>query len=313
VNRYAIDVSRARDRASATLEAKPGRVREAADARPAAAPGGATEAGLRDEQLWFAGAIMSSESGETTLLEREAGERLTAGPRMGAFDRLDVYRRGYAARLVECLVDDYPVLRHALGEDRFEALCHAYIHSHPSDGPSLNFFGRHMAGFCRAEAPEPFPERAFAADLATLEWTIVEVIHAQASEPLTAEGLRDVPMEAWAGARLLANSASKLLAFDYPVNAYFQSVRTDGEPEIPSRAPSATVVYRSGPSVWRMDLTVPMFEVLRTLFDGETLETALGRGHAVLGDLDETKAAELVLVWFREWVSSGLFAGVELG
>ncbi|HEY4014480.1 MAG TPA: DNA-binding domain-containing protein [Polyangiaceae bacterium] len=312
MNRYAIDVSHVRDRASATLEAKPGRAR-AADPKPAARRRPAKDAALRDEQLWFARAVMSPDSGEASSLEGEAAERLTASARMGAFDRLDVYRRGYATRLVECLVDDYPVLCHALGEDRFDELCRAYILAHPSDGPNLNFFGRHMAAFCRAEAPEPFPERAFAADLATLEWTIVEVIHAPASDPLTAEGLRDVPMEAWAGARLVANTASKLLAFDYPVNAYFQTVRTDGDPSLPSPLPSATVVYRSGPSVWRMDLTVPMFEVLRSLFGRETLETALSRGHAALGDLDETQAAQRVLAWFREWVSSGLFAGVELG
>ena len=170
-----------------------------------------------------------------------------------------------------------------------------------------------MAPFCRTEAPSPSRSARSRPTSATLEWTIVEVIHAPASEPLTAEGLRDVPIEAWAGARLVANTASKLLAFEYPVNAYFQAVRTGGDPPLPAPATSATVVYRSGPSVWRMDLTVPMFEVLHALFAKETLETALERGHAALGDLDETKAAERVLSWFREWVSSGLFAGVELG
>jgi hypothetical protein len=271
------------------------------------------KASLRDEQLWFARAVMAPTADETTALEGEAAERLTAGPRMGAFDRLDVYRGGYAARLVECLLDDYAVLSHALGEDRFEALCHGYIDAHPSEGPNLNFFGRHMAAFCRDEAPEPFPERGFAVDLATLEWTIVEVIHAPASEPLTAEGLRDVPMEAWAGARLVANTASKLLRFDHPANAYFQAVRTEADPPLAAPAASATVVYRSGPSVWRMDLSVPMFETLHALFAKETLETALGRGLAALSGIDETAAAQRVLGWFREWVAGGLFAAVELG
>jgi hypothetical protein len=313
VNRYAIDVSHARDRASATPEARHGRVSAAAEANPAKTPGAPTRAGLRDEQLWFARAVMSPTSDETAGLQGEAADRLTPGPRMSAFDRLDVYRSGYAARLVECLVDDYTVLSQALGEDRFEALARGYIAAHPSEGPNLNFFGRHMAAFCRDKAPEPFAERGFAVELATLEWAIVEVIHAPASEPLTADGLQHVPMEAWAGARLLANTASKLLRFDYPANAYFQAVRTGGAPPVPAPAPSATVVYRSGPSVWRMDLTVPMFEVLRALFAKETLETALERGHAALGDLDEATAAQRVLGWFREWVASGLFAGVELG
>ena len=310
MNRYAIDVSHLRERASASLETRPAKARAPGEARTAAPHAARRASGLRDEQVWFARAVMSPGPGAEAL-EVEAGERLRPGPRMTAFDRLDVYRQGYVARLVECLADDYAVLAHALGEERFEALCRGYIEAHPSEGPNLNFFGRHMSSFCRDQAPDPFPERAFAAELAVLEWAVVEMIHAAASEPLTAEGLRDVPMDAWAGARLAPNSASRLLRFAHPVNAYFQSVRTAGDPELPAPAPSATVVYRSGPSIWRMDLTVPMFEVLRALFDGETLEAALGRGHAALGGVDDATAAQRVMGWFREWISSGLFARVE--
>jgi hypothetical protein len=242
----------------------------------------------------------------------EAAERLTSGPRQGALDRLAVYQQGYVARLVECLADDYPVLQHALGEAPFEDLCRAYIATHPSRGPSLNYFGRHMARFCLEEAPQPFPQSAFARDLATLEWAIVEVIHAPGSEPLTVDGLREVPMEAWADARLVANTASRLLRFDHPVNAYFQAFREDREPTIPQATPSATVVYRSDANVWRMDLTVPMFAVLSSLMGGDSLAVALGRGHEALGDVDEARAGQLVMAWFREWVASGLFSRVEI-
>ncbi len=310
MNRYAVDVSRARDRASATSESReqPAAAEVYRVARRERAP--REKASLRDEQLWFARAVMSAQSEGAAFLD-DAVDRLTPGPRLSAPGRLGIYQRAYVARLVECLVDDYPVLQHALGEDAFDGLCRAYIEAHPSSGPSLNFFGRHMARFCQEEAASPFPERAFAVDLATLEWAIVEVIHAPGSEPLTVDGLREVPMDAWAGARLVANTASRLIQFRYPVNAYFQSFRTDGDPSIPEATPSATIVYRSGASLWRMDLTVPMYHVLSALLGGETLEVALVRGHDALGDTDEARAGQLVLAWFREWVASGFFAFVE--
>ena len=329
MNRYAVDVDGRRERASATVGpvgpvgAQPARKRDEAAIDLRAKSPAVPATVLRDQQVWFARAVMTPEEGPATLPDRDGlnaihaiTDRLTDGPRLSARERFDIYRRGYHARLLECLVDDYPVLQHALGEAAFEDLCRAYIAAFPSEGPSLNAFGRRMAQFCRSGAPAPLDApgaRAFAADLADLEWTIVEMIHAPGSEPLTVDGLREVPMDAWAGARLVANTASRLLRFGHPVNAYFQAFRSGGSPTIPEPAPSATVVYRSGPSVWRMDLTVPMFDVLSSLRAGESLGAALARAQASLGDIDEREAAARVLAWFREWVTSGLFARVELG
>jgi hypothetical protein len=120
-----------------------------------------------------------------------------------------------------------------------------------------------------------------------------------------------LPLEAWAQARLVTNRALRLLRFEHPVNAYFQAYRDGSDPTIPGAQPSATVVYRSGPTVWRMDLTVAMFEVLSALVAGETLGESLGRAEHALEGVDPSGAAERVTHWFREWVSSGLFSEVE--
>jgi hypothetical protein len=246
-----------------------------------------TPEGLREEQLWFARAVMTGAALD------QVGQRLTAGPKLGPLERLDVYRRGYEARLVECLADDYPVLERALGEEPFAALCRAYVARHPSEAPNLNAYGRHMAEVCPG----------FAADLARLEWAIVEVIHEPAGAPLTLEDLAAVPAEGWATARLVPSRAVRILTLDYPANDYFQAVREGNTPPLPERAPSATAVYRSGHAVWRMGLTPTMHRVLDALVAGELLEAAL----ALAGD----EPPEQVTAWFREWVSGGLFVGVE--
>jgi hypothetical protein len=254
----------------------------------------------------------------------EAQKLLTAGPRLSALERLEIYRRGYVARLVECLSDDYPALEHALGADAFGELCRAYIGAHPSEDPSLNFYGRRMAEFCRASAGVQIARRhslppsrssvpgLFAFDLAALEWAMVEVIHAASARPLVLDDLRDVPADGWGDARLVPNTALRILRFEYPVNAYLQAYRDGSDPALPPPARSATVVWRSGSKVWRMDLTDPMHAVLSALVAGDSLGIALERAaDGISGEADDVVAAR-VMAWFREWVQGGLFTRVEL-
>jgi hypothetical protein len=311
MKRQVVHVEGIHERASATPERK-GRGPTIAPATTRIAPRpieGREDDGasLRGRQLRFARAMTTPESLPGPLDEGDAARWLTAGPRMSALERLEIYRRAYHARLVECLADDYPVTQHALGETAFDGLCRGYISAHPSTGPSLNYFGRRMGDFVRGTVADPFPLRGFVADLTALEWAIVEVIHAASEPPLTPEGLREVPADGWGGVRLAATPALALLRFDYPVNEYFQAVRDDESPEIPAASPSATVVYRSGPTVWRMDLTEPMFDVLSALVAGDTLAEALGRAEAGLAGVDESEVAARVTTWFREWVAHGLF------
>ena len=301
------------ERASATPERR-GRATTTSKRSSAVVPApvgiedaGEGDASLRGRQLRFACTVTTPESRPGLLDGAGAARWFTDGPRMTALDRLDVYRRAYHSRLVDCLVDDYPAIQHALGEAAFEELCRGYIAAFPSTGPNLNYFGRRMGEFVRERMPEPFPLRAFVADLAALEWAIVEVIHSASAPPLTADGLRDVPPGAWGDLRLEATRAFGLLRFAYPVNAYFQAFRDHESPTLPLPESSAAVVYRGESTMWRMELTEPMAEVLSALVAGEPLGEALGRAEAGLSHLDEAELASLVTHWFREWVGHGLF------
>jgi len=252
--------------------------------------GGGGRASLRDTQSWFAAAVMRGEGLD------EVDARLTAGPKLGAHGRLDVYRSGYVARLVECLADDYPTVQHAMGHDAFEALCRTYIERHPSTAPNLNAYGRRMAAVCDEQG------LAFEADLARLEWAMVEVIHAASAPQLTMDRLAAIPMESWAGARLVAAQGVRIVETAFPVNAYYQDVKEDRGPERPAPAAAITVVYRPAKTVWRMGLSPVMATVLRALLTGDALERALD--HAA------GEAPEQVMGWFREWIASGLFVDV---
>src|SRR5204863_2585313 len=55
---------------------------------------------------------------------------------------LDVYRDGYALRLIEVLTNDYPGLLAMAGPADFDHLARAYIAAHPSRHPSVRRFAK---------------------------------------------------------------------------------------------------------------------------------------------------------------------------
>jgi hypothetical protein len=270
-------------------------------------------------QHWFATVVMHP-GGVTAGIEAQHGaigaplalslaeaERvLLPSSRLTGTERIAIYGDAYRARLVECLADDYPALKYALGDDSFEALCLRYIAEHPSRSPNLNAFGQHMAAFCRIEE---IPSRHFEADLAALEWAMVEVLHAASPEKLDLATLATLPADRWAGARFLPGGAVRVLELAYPVNAFFQAFREGQAPAAPEPGWSATAVFRDGTTIWRMDLSRAMHALLTMLSSGTPLGTALDT-LASSGRITEEEGGE-VMLWFRDWVSHGFFSRIE--
>ena len=156
--------------------------------------------------------------------------------------------------------------------------------------------------------------RGFAADLATLEWALVEVLHAETAPPLEIAALQAMAPDAWARARFIRSDALRVFRFEYPVNAVFIANRIDEiVPEVPVPAPNALAVYRKDTQLWRMELTPAMVGVLEPLASGKTLGEALATVEADESNpevLAETGAN--LMVWFREWVDAGFFTRIEV-
>jgi hypothetical protein len=242
--------------------------------------------------------------------ERSVTGIVIEGPRQSGHDRLAIYRHAYTARLSECLRDDYPVLAATLGDERFDALCREYIAHYPSTSPSLNAFGQHMARLCASTSA--LASVPFWAELAAFEWALVEVTHAETAPALDLGELQHIPADAWAGARLIGSQALRLLSFDYPVNTHYQAYRGDGILlPLPAARASATAVYRSELTLWRMDITPAMARVLRALLAGEPFAQALT--HIGLDETDGASLAEAesnLMTSFRNWVAAGFFVEV---
>ena len=259
---------------------------------------------LHELQAWMLDAICETAPPASAAI-------VTDGPRLSGRERLEIYRHAYTARLTECLRDDYPVLAATLGEDRFEALCREYIALHPSRCPNLNAFGRHMASLCAST--NALCHERFWAELAALEWALVEVTHAETPVPLDPNELQQIPADAWAGARLIGSQALRVLSFEYPINAHFQAYRGEGTLLPPPAArPSTTAVYRHDVTLWRMDLPAAMAPVLRALLAGEPIGGALAQLQVDAQDAGAlADAQQRLMKSFRDWVANGFFIRVQ--
>lgn len=222
-------------------------------------------------------------------------------------ERVAVYQNGYRARLVECLADDYPAVCHLLGELHFEQLCHGYLGAHPP-GPSLNDFGANFAQYLAARGDE---QDAFAAELAQLEWALVRAVHASDVQQLSPDRLAALTPEAWQTARLVPSRTLTLLGTRFPVNAYLQTFREGGSPEIPGRpSPSWVVVCRRGFDVWRLDLGDEMGRLMAALVDGRPLAAALDVLTPPSTEAETAARESRLQQAFQQWVSAGCFADI---
>jgi len=256
-----------------------------------------------DAGIAGAGALVANSA------SRELERIVTRGPRLSAAERLAIYHDGYFARLVECLVDDYPALQHLIGAVEFERLARGYIAAYPSQSPSLNAYGARMARFLATESASWAP---FAAELAELEWALVTAIHAASQPSLSPAALGEVAPDAWARARLVPSPSLAVLRFAYPVNAYYQAFREGNAPSIPPPGASAVAVHREGLTLFRHDLEPVAADLLTALARGVPLGVAVGELERTLEVAALARVQTLLSSWFGGWMSSGFFVRLEL-
>src|SRR5262249_22610814 len=99
---------------------------------------------------------------------------------------LGIYARMYAARLADVLADDYPKLRAALGDDRFDAIVRTYLRVHPPRSFTLRDAGAALPELLASDDAGTPP---WAADLARLERARVEVFDGPDAAALTREAI----------------------------------------------------------------------------------------------------------------------------
>jgi hypothetical protein len=276
------------------------------------------EAPLSGIQRWMQAVVVHPGTTEEALASPDArrevpvdrlGDVILPSRTLTPAERVGVYHGMYLLRMHDCLAGDYEALRHFLGDDAFFELVRGYVQAHPSRSYSLNRLGDHLPEYLETAAG--IQRLAFCVDLARLERAVAQVFDAPETPPLSAATLGSIPDEAWERARLRTIPGFELLAFRYPVNDYLQTVRDENHDHPKPRLKRSWVaVYRRDYSVWRLDLTRPAHDLLADLRSGTPLGEAIAAALAIGGR--RAPAADELFSWFRQWVSGGMFAAVDL-
>ncbi|HEY9545978.1 MAG TPA: DNA-binding domain-containing protein [Solimonas sp.] len=175
---------------------------------------------------------------------------IQCSPPAEASRRASVYIEAYRLRLIEVLGNDYPTLKHAMGDAAFAALMPDYIDAHPSSTPSIRYFGRHLPAWLRTI---PGISPAFV-ELAAFEWAQGEVFDAMDSDVALLEDVACVAPDNWPALNLLLRPSTRMLQLRG--NAPMQFLAHSRDEEIPASQmrPATTpwLLWRRGYDVhWR--------------------------------------------------------------
>lgn len=259
---------------------------------------------------------------------------------LGSGERLRIYSRSYHARLLECFQAEFPCLHQALGDEVFTQFVIEYLRQQPPHSYTLANLAQEFPDFLAATRPQAADDDAeretwpnFIIDLARLERAFTETYDGPGLEnverskssdkkealaalqaddrqpPLSARQLATMPEEHLARLRLVAAPCLRLLAFRYPVLAYFQAARARENPPLPAPAATFVAVNRKDYIVRFYDLSAAQHRFLQALMNDKTVGEAWMETTALAALTPEPLAAKS-RKWLVDWVNNGFFCDV---
>lgn len=251
-------------------------------------------------------------------VSRVAAEFIRPNDRLTSFERLEIYNRQYWFRLLDCLYDDFPGLRHVLGEKKFLAMSQAYLAQYKSQSFNLSLLGKHIPQFLADNPQWAGRLQAMALDMVRFECAQIHAFDAPARPVIDAQYLQAADP---AQLRLKLQPHVTLLHLGYPLDDFSVAVRsgdtmhTEAAGErpatvkarssrvpLPEPEPLFLAVHRYDNSVFFKRLEEPAFRLL------ENLGRGMSTGAAVVQALDAvftperaSEWQEKVRSWFVNW------------
>jgi hypothetical protein len=278
-------------------------------------PGGASEG------------IQSDAAQQEVTLTPEDVERLILPSRqMSGLERLGIYADAYHARLVECFHEEFPALRHALGEETFDAFVFGFLQTYPSRSYTLGHLSAAFPGFLAETRPpgddgDPSSGDSseadwadFLVDLATLERAYSEVFDGPGDENepgLDVAALTAIGPDHLGDVVLVPAASLRLLTLRAPVHEYISAVRRHAEPLPPPAQPTWLAIWRRDYSVRREAITQCQSALLEAIVAGRPLGEAIAAAASIAADDPDALANDLN-TWFSHWAAAGFFREVRL-
>lgn len=284
-------------------------------------------------QRWFQATVThpggvaagaQSEAAVAAIANTVVDEIACDSPRQTAEQRLAVYAHAYWARLLECLREEFPVLRITVGEEAFDGLAVGYLMAHPSTSYTLGRLSERFPAYLQSTTARDEADAfsALVVDLARLEQSVNEVFDAPGGETLgylTTEQLVHVAPEQRGALHLSLLPTVRLLSFRTNANEVFTATRAGAATlPMPELRPTFVALTRRDYVVRRLSLSRTQFELLTAIAAGQSLIDALGAlcdgqpgVHACSIDAIEPVDVDALQTWFAEWARVGIFAAVE--
>lgn len=256
---------------------------------------------LKDLQAKFKDAVLMGNNDPFIAEIREGGK-------IDPAKRLHIYTHAYKSRLVEVLVDDFPVLHSMVGDDMFEQICLAYIDRYPSRHPSLRFFGERMVQFLK-DTP-PYNETIPAIEMAEFEWAFNDVFDAPDVDAVSVDQVSTIQPEAWTTLRIKLQPSFKMHLFKWNTPAVWSTVNEGADnPVMPAEypKPSHCIQWKTGLSCFFRTVEDDEAEVLKIAQEEKTFPEICEILYEQYAEHASHRAAEL----FRGWVLEGLVAELD--
>lgn len=192
-------------------------------------------------QRWMLDALVAPDGVDADTVDAT----FLPGPKLSPSACLAIYQRSYILRLRNCLEEQFPASRHALGPALFADFADEYLRVCPSDSYTLHELGRRFPKWLEDNRPDRDkpPERReswidFMIDLATYERDLYRLFDAPGHE---GQPWPDVSVD---DDTLVLQPCLVLVEYFYPVAWYYHEVRAGRSPQFPAAKHSYAVILR---------------------------------------------------------------------
>ena len=260
---------------------------------------------LAELQQTFQDCVLNPGEAKSTAWVRASGR---ADPKL----QLSIYSHAYRARLVEVLMNDYPAVRMALGEDRFCRLVDDYIGAYPSHYFSLRDFGNHLSVFTGdlISRDANYRDMPWLQELSLFEWTLGQAFDAADTTLFTEQEMAAIPPQDWSDLKFRLHPSVLRLDLAWNTPKMWRTLTADNP------VPVTAVQEPASPwLVWREQL-VTRFRSLPT--DEALALDALRTGgnftnlcEALATLLREDNIPLRAAGLLKGWIRQGLISGTE--
>ena len=219
--------------------------------------------------------------------------------------RFSVYRNNVISSLTEALEQNFPAIRHLLGDEYFKALARAFVIAHPPVSPVLLWYGREFPDFIAAFPP--LASYTYLADVAGLEWAWLQSYHAEDAEILDPQALSRVDAARVGDLQFKIQPAATVLNSRWPILSLVLANRfaIGGSSEIDLEQGQSVLVTRPEFDVQMQQMRPGMEVFFSELRRGATLQNAATKAC-------EQNNAFALSECLSDLLAAGTFSGVIL-